>query len=346
MNAIGFKKEITKGIYLDPLNRFEKKEIIIEERYDETTGVASRILPYRTRSIQKPDINIYLERSPESACPFCSGQLEKNTPRFTEDIATEGKFKQGESCMFPNAFPYDQSGTVAIFSSRHLVPIEDLTSDYMQDGFAVCCDYFNRIAKLKRGYRYCSINWNYMPQSGGGLIHPHLQTIAGIKPTSFMERILAGAHNYSEKNGGACLWSDLIVFEKKADERLIADTGSICWLAPFSPKGMAGEIDFIFKDQNTIIDLSDLHFKELLNGLNRIFNYLSAGNYISFNFTMYAAMTPKENFRVQGKIIPRFELNNLGTSDLNYFEKLHNEIICTTVPEKLCKELQSYFNIK
>jgi hypothetical protein len=29
---------------------------------------------------------------------------------------------------------------------------------------------------------------------------------------------------------------------------------------------------------------------------------------------------------------------------LNYFEKLHNEIICPTVPEELCLELQPYFN--
>lgn len=26
--------------------------------------------------------------------------------------------------------------------------------------------------------------------------------------------------------------------------------------------------------------------------------------------------------------MPRFEINPLGTSDINYFEKLHNEIIC------------------
>ena len=40
MKYIGFKKEITTGRYLDPFNGFQPKEIPIELRYDETTGVA------------------------------------------------------------------------------------------------------------------------------------------------------------------------------------------------------------------------------------------------------------------------------------------------------------------
>jgi len=85
---------------------------------------------------------------------------------------------------FPNAFPYDQNNNVAIFSSRHFVPMNELTPEMMRDGFGVCHDYFHRVVEMNLGCKYCSINWNYMPPSGGGLIHPHLQTIAGYKPTS------------------------------------------------------------------------------------------------------------------------------------------------------------------
>ena len=343
MNEIGFKKEITTGIYLNPSDRFERKEITIEERYDEITGVASRILPYRSRSSQKPDLNIYLDKSPESICPFCRDLFEKSTPKFTTDIIPEGKFRRGEACLFPNANPYDQSGTVAIFSFRHFVPLDQFSPEIMRNGFAVCFDYFRRITVIKPDYQYCSINWNYMPPSGGGLLHPHLQTIAGVKPTTFMQRLLTSTRNYSDMSGGDNLWRNLIDFEKEGKERFIADTGNICWLAAFSPKGMAGEIDFIFKEKNSIFDLTEADFDELLNGLSKIFNYLSVNNFISFNLALYATMINENNFWVQGKIVPRFELNLLGTSDLNYFEKLHNEIICTVVPEILCKELQPYF---
>ncbi|MCK7506768.1 MAG: hypothetical protein MZV70_23670 [Desulfobacterales bacterium] len=77
MRDIGFQKEITTGRYLNPFDGFEPKDIPIEERYDDTTGVASRILPYRVRPAQKPDTNAYVEKSPESICPFCPGTLRQ-----------------------------------------------------------------------------------------------------------------------------------------------------------------------------------------------------------------------------------------------------------------------------
>jgi UDPglucose--hexose-1-phosphate uridylyltransferase len=345
MKDIGFRREMTTGIYLNPYAGFEKKEIVIEERYDETTGVASRILPFRARPAQKIDINAYLEKSPEPLCPFCRELFEKSTPKFTPDIAPAGKFKRGEACLFPNAFPYDRSGTVAIFSSRHFVPLDELTPELMRDGFSVCRDYFHRIAELQPGFQYCSINWNYMPPAGGGLIHPHLQTIAGSRPTSFMQRLITKAGQYAVTSGGGNLWRDLAAFEKEAGERFIADTDAVCWLAAFSPKGMAGEIDFIFKEKTSLFDLTGSDFDELLDGLYRIFKYLSANNFISFNLALYAALSNENDLWVQGKVVPRFEINALGTSDLNYFEKLHDEIICLAVPEQMCRELQPYFSV-
>lgn len=343
MKELGFKKETNTGRYLDPFNRFQEKEITFEVRYDEITGVASRILPYRVRIAQKPDVDSYLEKSPESLCPFCSSLFEKLTPQFTPDVIAAGKFQREEAYLFPNAFPYDQNNSVAIFSSRHFVPLDELTPAFMQKGFKVCGDYFHRTAQMNLGYKYASINWNYMPPAGGGLVHPHLQTIVGLKPTNFMQRLLASAQNYDIASGGN-LWRNLIVMEKEAKERFIASTGSICWLASFSPKGMAGEIDFIFQEKTSFFDLTEANFEELLAGLSKIFHYLHISNFMSFNMALYAPLTNDRHFWVQGKIVPRFVINPLGTSDINYFEKLHNEIICPVVPEDLCRELQPYFS--
>ncbi len=346
MKDIGYSKQTTTASLLNPFESFARKELLIEERYDETTSVASRILPFRSHPKEKPDVNRYLEKSPESLCPFCPGLLEQITPRFVPEISKEGKFKRGDACLFPNAFPYDQSSSVAIFSSRHFVPIDELSPELMRNGFAVCIDYFRRIAELQKELRYCSINWNYMPPAGGGLIHPHLQTIAGARPTRFMERLLTSARDYAAAHGSANLWEDLLAFEKKIGERFIADTGSICWLAPFSPRGMAGEIDFIFKGISSIFDIGETGLDELMSGLSKVFAFLAGKNYISFNMALYAAMHGGDNLRVQGKIVPRLELNALGTSDLNYFEKLHDEIICLVMPEELCGELKPCFETK
>jgi galactose-1-phosphate uridylyltransferase len=342
MKDIGYKKEITKGSFLNPFDGFKNREVVIEERYDETTGVASRILPYRVRPTQKPDVSSYLAKSPESLCPFCRDLFEKTTPKFAGDIVPEGKFRRDEACLFPNAFPYDQSSMVAIFSAKHFVPMDQLTPEFMRDGFAVCRDYFKRMSDLKKGLRYCSINWNYMPPSGGGLVHPHLQTIAGAGPTNFMQRLMTSARNHAAGQGGN-LWQDLIDFEKETGERFIADTGALCWLSAFSPRGMAGEIDFIFKERTSLFGVADVEFDEMVAGFSRVFKYLSAVNFISFNLALYAAMDEDKDLWVQGKIVPRFEINALGTSDVNYFEKLHNEIICLAVPEQMCTEIQPYF---
>ncbi len=343
MRDIGFRMEITRGCYRNPFQNFEEKEILIEERYDETTGVSSRILPYRVRPAQKPDIAPYLEKSPESLCPFCPDLFDKLTPKFPPDVIAQGRFCRKEAWLFPNAFPYDATNTVAIFSSRHFLALDQFSPETLRDGFGVCRDYFFRMAEMQKGYQYGSINWNYMPPSGGGLIHPHLQTVAGKKPTNFMRRLLASAQNYAAASGGDNLWRNILLWEKQAAQRLIADTGVVYWLAAFSPKGMAGEIDFFFKEKTSFFDLTEANMDEFLQGLSRVLLYLHVNNYMSFNLSLYATMTPEKHFWVQGKIVPRFELNPLGTSDLNYFEKLHDEIICPVVPEQLCKELQPYF---
>lgn len=342
MKDPGFRKDTATGRYLDPFNNFQEKLVNFEVRYNAVTGVSSRILPYRVRIMQKPDFARYLEKSPESLCPFCPDLFEKLTPKFPPDIIDAGNFQRDGAFLFPNAFPYDQNNCVALFSSRHFVPLDELTPSFMQAGFKVCGDYFHRLAQMDLGYKYCSINWNYMPPAGGGMIHPHLQTLVGMKPTNYMQRLLNSAQNYAAASGGN-LWRNLIVLEREAKERFIGSTGCISWLVSFAPKGMAGEIDFIFQEKTSFFDLTEANFDELLAGLAKIFGYLYLNNFMSFNMSLYAPMINDKNFWVQGTIVPRFEINPLGTSDVNYFEKLHNEVICPVGPEELCRELQPCF---
>ncbi len=116
MRDLGFKKEITTGYYLDPFNEYREKKITIESRYDEITGVASRILPYRMRIAQKPDLDDYLEKSPESLCPFCADLLEKTTPRFTPTIMEGGKLQKRRSLpLSQRRFPTTRTTTWQFF---------------------------------------------------------------------------------------------------------------------------------------------------------------------------------------------------------------------------------------
>ena len=339
---MGCRREVTVGRYLDPFDGFREKEAAFEIRRDEITGVTSRILPYRLKVPQKPDVQTYIDRSPEALCPFCPGLFEKITPRFTPDLVAEGKFKHGMALLFPNAFPYDRYNTVVRFSPQHYVPLPELTPELTLDGFLVCRDYFRRMVELHPELRYCSINWNYMPPAGGGLLHPHIQTVIGETPTRFMQGLCDSAGRYRESEGGN-LWEDFIAYEKEQGERFIADTGAVTWLAAFAPKGMAGEVSFFFRERRSIFALTEGDFIELLTGLSRIFAYLEKSNFISFNLALYATIQEDDILRVQGKLVPRFVILPLGTSDLNDFEKLHDEIICPVMPEDHCRDLKPWF---
>ncbi|MBN1382674.1 MAG: hypothetical protein JXA41_13465 [Deltaproteobacteria bacterium] len=340
-----YKKEHLTGKYLDPFNGFKEKEMPFEIRHDDITGVTCRILPGRYRIPVKPDIQAYLEKSTTSNCPFCPGLFEKGTPRFTPNISPAGKFQRGKAFLFPNAFPHDRFNCVAIFSDEHFIGLNELTPEAMQDGFGVCCDYFKRIKEVHPAVRFCSINWNYMPPAGGALIHPHIQTIVGENPTSYVARITAKARSYQEAVGSN-LWRDLIAYEKETDERFIASTGAIAWMASFAPQGLAGEIRFIFHGKRSFFDLTDNDMIDLLAGLSRIFGYLDGKNFISFNLGLFAGLAENDDLWVQGRVLPRISLLPLGTSDVNYFEKLHDEIICPYVPEVIGGELKDLFQTR
>jgi len=337
-----YTKEISVGKYLDPFNGFREKESTFELRRDEITGVTARILPYRFRVFKRQDVNEYLEISPPETCPFCPPQLERLTPRFMPEVIASGQFRRGEAVLFPNAFPHNRWNGIALFSSRHYLGLDELTPAVLRDGFLVCRDYFERMLVLHPDLQYGSINWNYMPPAGAGMVHPHVQAVMGERPTRFMQILRNNAMAY-ERETGCSLWRDLLAAEKKAGERYVASTGRLEWTVSFAPKGMAGEIDFYLPGRTSIFAVTDEELHEMLRGLTRVFAYLAAANLISFNMTLYGALREDRFFPVQGRIVPRFLILPLGTSDINYFEKLHDEIICPVIPEQICADLRPYF---
>ena len=63
-------------------------------------------------------------------------------------------------------------------------------------------------------------------------------------------------------------------------------------------------------------------------------------NVNSFNMTLLINLNPCEEFPVQARITPRMSMPPWGTSDVNYFEKGHNEIIVVLPPEALAEEIR------
>ena len=346
MIELFYRKDFLTGKYLDPMKNFQEKEIVFEIRQDGVTDALCRILPGRRRGAIKNDAAVYLDRQSESACPFCPGLLEQATPRFTPAISEEGRFRRGGAVLFPNAFPHDRYNCVAVFSGRHYVPIAELTAELMLDGFLVCRDYFNRMRTVHPGLNFCSINWNYMPPAGGGLLHPHLQTVMADRPTRLVEMLKGKANHYQDFTMGN-LWRDIVAYEAQKGERYIGTTGKdgqVAWISSFAPRGMAGEIGFTVNEARCLSHLTADDYRAITDGLARIFRYLAGESLISFNMSLFAMLEEDDDLWVQGTVMPRFVLPPLETSDINYFEKIHNEIICPAVPETMCAELKPYFD--
>jgi len=57
--------------------------------------------------------------------------------------------------------------------------------------------------------------------------------------------------------------------------------------------------------------------------------------------TLLANMEREEHFCVQARIIPRVSIPPLKISDVNYFEKGHNEVITVIFPEELAAKIKS-----
>ena len=337
-----FLSESFKFTYLDPFNDFRMKEMSLEIRKDTITAVTTRILPYRLRIYERPSIDRYLELSPADKCPFCLPQRDMMTPRFPKEIVPDGQFRRGDVTLFPNAFPHSHHNTVAVLGNHHYLGMEDIAPSLMAEGMLVCRDYMARMANMDASLQYASINWNYMPPAGGGLLHPHLQTVLADKPTMFMERLLSAAAKYGEETGRD-LWEDYRKWEKAQGERYVPGTELLEWLVAFAPRGMAGEIAFYFPRRWSILALTDEELRIFCEELKTVFGYLNSINLVSFNLALYGTMREERLLPVQGRIIPRFLIQPLETSDVNYFEKLHGEIICPFVPEDMARGLKSFF---
>jgi hypothetical protein len=106
---------------------------------------------------------------------------------------------------------------------------------------------------------------------------------------------------------------------------------------------MGGEVAFYFGERTALRQISAADLLGFLDGLACVLGYLHANNFISFNLALYGSWEENRDFTVQGRISPRFSIPPLGTSDINYIEKYHDEVICPVVPEDLCREILPFF---
>lgn len=326
--------------FLDPQQGFQPRELRIEVREDPLTGHRSRILPFRRR-FPEGALPADLIEASRKGCPFCPEQIETLTPRLVPEIAAEGRIRKGRATLFPNSFPYAKNNWVVALTEDHFLQIDRFTPEILQDAFEAAQEGISRLERVSPGERYSSINCNYLLQAGAGVLHPHLQVVVQDEPTVKHRAVLEGLKAYHLAKG-TFFWQDYLLEERVVEERYLGKIGDIHFLSAFSPVGILGEILILFEGRERILDLTARDWSDFSQGLRRLFNYLIDSRTFSFNLSLFSGTWEGVRNWVYGRLCPRTAMPPWGTSDINYFEKLHGEVICVVSPETLAKEVRSY----
>lgn len=340
--GIEFKSIQQSTKILDPKMGYEERTLTMETRWDPLTQRTSRVLDLPITKLDPLDVEELLRRCKDVFCPFCPDVLEEVTPRFLDDFIEGGRMRSGEVCVIPNRLPFDRYCAVVVLTRAHYVPIDAFTEEQLFNGFQMACRFLVRLLEVDPSVRFFSINWNYLPMSGGSIIHPHLQVIGGDHPTHYQAEMIAGGRAYHDE-GGEVFWDVLLTTEQRLGERFIGTVGNTAWLASYAPLGL-GDIMAIIKGRTSIVELTEEDIRDFVQGLRRIFCYFHDFNHYSFNLGLYSGeYGDDDSFRVNARIVTRRLLPPVGASDVSYFEKLHGEAIGYKKPERLCEEIKPYF---
>jgi len=340
--GITFKRRVQKTKILNPADSFKERILTVETRWDPLTKRTARVLDLPIKKFPPWDMEDMLEKGGSGVCPFCPQALEKVTPQFTEDFIPGGRLRFGEVCIFPNRTPFDRHCAVVVFTKQHYVPLNDFTEDILFNAFSGSCIFLRRVVEADPAVRFFSINWNYLPMSGGSIIHPHLQILAGEFPTHYQGALIQGCRRY-QKRWGKVYWDDLIDTERGLGERYIGALGDTVWLASYAPLGVT-DIMSVFRSRTSLLDLPDQDLRDFVQGLVRVFGYFQEFNHNSFNLGLFSGdLKGDDSFWVNARMVTRRLLPPVGASDVSYFEKIHRESLDYRTPERLCEEVRGFF---
>lgn len=340
MRQISFLKREAHSVFLDPREGGAPKTVPFETRRDPLTGDVSRILAFRRKypQLSVPDGLIETSRK---ICPFCPDHIDAMTPSFPPGLFDNGRPQRGEATLIPNAFPYSSYSGVVVICRDHFLYPDQIWKDTLRDAFILAANGIATISRRYAGFRFGSINWNCLPEAGAGLFHPHLQIIVEDSPTSSHKKVLDGIKTYG-KGTKALYWEDLLEQERRDGERYIGNREKVEFLSAFAPRGIFGEIIILFPGRWGIEEITDEQWGHLCEGLLLVFSHLRTQS-PAFNLSIFSGGLDGTESWIYGRLCPRMSIPPWNISDINYFEKLHDEVVCMISPEEFASNLRPLF---
>lgn len=345
-SKIAFQIINVENTFLDPRADFKPTTIKSQVRIDPLTGRTGHFSHFRAIKPQKLDIEKYMDPQVKGFCPFCGDKKNHVTPMFPEGLFHEGRLARGEALLVPNLFPYDVYSSVVIITDDHVVSLENFNDENLYDSFYIGIDFLKKVKKKSPSIPYQVMAWNYMPPSGGGLVHPHQQYFATERPgNQFTDEYKAAELFYN--NHRVDYWTELIEEEQRRKDRYIGQVGDTHWLASFISLGVLGEIICVFPGVFCMEDFTDVQVRHLVSGVQKIFCYYRENGIYSFNASLFWGAAGQKFFPAHFRIVPRTFLNTRDYApDLSFFQTVLQEPVSVVLPEDLGKEVRPFFNKK
>lgn len=340
--SIVFRKEIMKSTILDPREGFAPVEHEMEFRFDPLTGRSSRLAHFG--AIRPVPLNLEDYENKDGFCPFCPPYIEQVASRFPDEILPGGTMKKGAATLIANIAPYDTYSGLVVISDKHVLTLQDMNRQVLTDALSLGFDFLTRLRQVDPAIPYCFMGWNYMPPSGGGLIHAHIQVFGSNNPGNNFLDYLSAAQNY-KKTYNRSLWTDYIEEERRLNERYLGTTGKVHWLVAFAPLGIVGDILAVCPGVKTPPLTGSDHIPDLVEGILRLFSYYRDHGVLSFNASLFLPPDPASDFPLLMRFSPRTYLNTrYYPPDANFFQVLLQQPLCVVRPEDTSRGARPYFS--
>jgi UDPglucose--hexose-1-phosphate uridylyltransferase len=274
-------------------------------------------------------------------CYFCPNNIKTATPMFPSNLVREGRIKLGETTVFPNLFPFAKHHAVATVTKEHFLNLDEFTLKQLSDTFHASVKYFNTVKSTDEETIYPILSWNFLPPAGASVIHPHVQLTIDSEPTNLTWTYLMMSKNYYKKHKKN-YWLTLLEYELREDERFLGKIGKVSWITNYVPLGN-DEICAIFDRPSSLFDLDDELITDFSKGLKRVFTAYSQYGVHSFNLSTFSAPSHDESFNLIVRIIARPYPQCYYNNDAGYMERLHEEVIVESMPEKVASDMKQYF---
>ena len=285
-------------------------------------------------------------------CFFCPHNVLKSTPKFPDELGVGDRITIGDFALFPNLFVFSENHAVGTLGSKHFTKLADFSTEIWFNALLGSVKYFKAVFQNDDNQKYPSINFNYLPPSASSIIHPHIQIIQDISPTTHTNQLITKSKEYlktlpNKSSSSGNYWLDLIASEKEIGERIISDNEFMSWVASYSPIGK-NEITGIIKIPKTdITKFTDMELKDLAKEIVTALKALYFGRgATSINLSMFLGPIDQDlsdSFRIIIKIVTRPTLMPNYTGDIGFMELLHTEPIAAASPETIAETVKKYF---